>query len=300
MPLCASSRSTGTCVAAPSSAFGKGRYSPLSRIYHVRLTYYPRLFFDGWRIDASYVSIHVLDPPIGALARKAGRRLPHVYRNHHDPDLPALCVYDPEADEWDPSMFLVDTIIPWTSDWLFFFEGWEIDGVFGGRGRHPEPPSVPCQTKPTLETVAPSASAAFHSFGQRGRRFRILSIDGGGIRGIFPAAVLAGLEAQYTSGRPISDFFDLVAGTSTGGIIALGLGAGYSAADMLALYVDRGGEIFPPFPQTRLGRVRAGLAGLKTFVRYRYDRVRATADLRGETRFTQNRGLSTAPLYSFY
>src|SRR3977135_2302107 len=53
------------------------------------------------------------------------------------------------------------------------------------------------------------------------RRFRILSIDGGGIRGIFPAAVLAGLERRYAGGHSIASYFDLVAGTSTGGILAL-------------------------------------------------------------------------------
>src|SRR5215470_12247826 len=57
------------------------------------------------------------------------------------------------------------------------------------------------------------------------RRFRILSIDGGGIRGVFPAAVLAGLERNHTGGSSIASYFDLVAGTSTGGILALGLGA---------------------------------------------------------------------------
>src|SRR5260370_9929316 len=77
------------------------------------------------------------------------------------------------------------------------------------------------------------------------RRFRILSIDGGGIRGIFPAAVLAGLERQFTGGSSIASYFDLVAGTSTGGILALGLGAGYTAADLFDLYVTRGNEIFP-------------------------------------------------------
>jgi uncharacterized protein len=69
------------------------------------------------------------------------------------------------------------------------------------------------------------------------QRFRILSIDGGGIRGIFPAAVLTEFERQFTGGNPISAYFDLVAGTSTGGILALGLGAGYFAADLLDLYV---------------------------------------------------------------
>src|SRR5439155_5084813 len=75
------------------------------------------------------------------------------------------------------------------------------------------------------------------------RRFRILSIDGGGIRGNFPAAVLAGLERHYTGGSSIASYFDLVAGTSTGGILALGLGAGYAAEELLDLYVRRGCEV---------------------------------------------------------
>ena len=78
---------------------------------------------------------------------------------------------------------------------------------------------------------------------------RILSIDGGGIRGIIPAVVLARLERQ--TGQPVADLFDLVAGTSTGGILALGLtrpGQGgrplYSAADMAELYEKEGAKIF--------------------------------------------------------
>ena len=51
---------------------------------------------------------------------------------------------------------------------------------------------------------------------------RILSIDGGGIKGVFPAAFLADVEEKLD--RPIVDHFDLIVGTSTGGIIALGLG----------------------------------------------------------------------------
>src|SRR5690554_4752392 len=51
--------------------------------------------------------------------------------------------------------------------------------------------------------------------------FRILSIDGGGIRGVIPAMVLTAIEEK--AGRPIADLFDLIAGTSTGGIIAVGL-----------------------------------------------------------------------------
>lgn len=71
---------------------------------------------------------------------------------------------------------------------------------------------------------------------------RILSIDGGGIRGVFPAAFLAALEEDLD--RPLHEHFDLIAGTSTGGIIAIGLGMGLSAKDILTLYEERGPEIF--------------------------------------------------------
>lgn len=62
--------------------------------------------------------------------------------------------------------------------------------------------------------------------------FRILSIDGGGIRGIFPATFLAGLEERYLGGISVAQYFDLITGTSTGGIIALGLAAGLTAAEL--------------------------------------------------------------------
>ena len=76
--------------------------------------------------------------------------------------------------------------------------------------------------------------------------FRILSIDGGGIKGIFPAGVLTYLEEHCLGGQPIGDYFDLIAGTSTGGIIALGLGAGLTARSLQDLYVNKGHRVFPP------------------------------------------------------
>jgi patatin-like phospholipase/acyl hydrolase len=74
--------------------------------------------------------------------------------------------------------------------------------------------------------------------------FRILSVDGGGIKGVFPASFLAALEEDLPS--PISAYFDLIAGTSTGGIIALGLGLGLTAKQLLDFYVSEGPSIFPP------------------------------------------------------
>lgn len=71
---------------------------------------------------------------------------------------------------------------------------------------------------------------------------RILSIDGGGIKGVFPAAFLADIEE--TLPEPIHSYFDLIVGTSTGGIIALGLGLGFKASEILDFYRNYGPQIF--------------------------------------------------------
>lgn len=71
---------------------------------------------------------------------------------------------------------------------------------------------------------------------------RILSIDGGGIKGVFPASFLATMEDSI--GDSIANYFDLIVGTSTGGIIALGLGLGFTANEMLNFYEDYGPNIF--------------------------------------------------------
>ena len=72
---------------------------------------------------------------------------------------------------------------------------------------------------------------------------RILALDGGGIKGAFTASVLATLERE--AGRRAADHFDLITGTSTGGILAIGLGLGFAAEDLLTFYVERGATIFP-------------------------------------------------------
>lgn len=90
--------------------------------------------------------------------------------------------------------------------------------------------------------------------------FRILSIDGGGIRGVFPAAYLAELEKRFLNGASIVNHFDMVAGTSTGGIIALALGKGMTAQQALEIYTKRGHRIFPT--KTGLGRLARWIRSL--------------------------------------
>lgn len=88
---------------------------------------------------------------------------------------------------------------------------------------------------------------------------RVLSIDGGGIRGIIPARVL--VELERLTGRPIADLFDIVAGTSTGGLIALSAAKpdasgqpAMTAEQILSIYLDDGATMFPDLTPRKLVR----------------------------------------------
>lgn len=74
----------------------------------------------------------------------------------------------------------------------------------------------------------------------------ILSIDGGGVRGIIPLACLVRLEAREA--KPSREIFDFVAGTSTGAIIAAGIAVGISARGLLALYRELANKAFERLP----------------------------------------------------
>lgn len=73
--------------------------------------------------------------------------------------------------------------------------------------------------------------------------FRILSLDGGGIWGIVSSTMLVTLEKLI--GQPLNEYFDLIAGTSTGSIVACGLSNGNSPQQLVNLYAENGKTIFP-------------------------------------------------------
>lgn len=83
-----------------------------------------------------------------------------------------------------------------------------------------------------------------------GRPKRILALDGGGLRGILTLAVLEKIEQdlrrQHNAGDDfrLSDYFDLIAGTSTGAIIAAALAMGWKCSDLTKKYFELGNEVF--------------------------------------------------------
>ncbi|MBS8264125.1 patatin [Mesobacillus boroniphilus] len=71
---------------------------------------------------------------------------------------------------------------------------------------------------------------------------RILCIDGGGIRGIFPIAILQAIEEEY--GKPVGELFDVISGTSTGAIIAASVALNTSMQELMGRYETYGERIF--------------------------------------------------------
>lgn len=94
---------------------------------------------------------------------------------------------------------------------------------------------------------------------------RILTIDGGGVRGIIPAVLLADLERR--TGRPARETFDFVAGTSSGAVIAAGIAAGIPAQRIVELYIERAPELFRSIP------IISGLRRLLTGTLYDAERL---------------------------
>ncbi len=84
--------------------------------------------------------------------------------------------------------------------------------------------------------------------------FKVLSIDGGGIRGLYSAELLTGLAARFKiPADKIGACFDLIAGTSTGGLLAAGLCANKSPSVLSRLYKEKGADIFSgtPMPESK-------------------------------------------------
>lgn len=90
---------------------------PLCHTYTVRITW------DGHRRRPV---VRILQPRLNA---PEGGSLPHIFPGNE------LCLHYP--DEWSPELAIADTIIPWTSEWLYFYELWAATGEWQGGGHDP-------------------------------------------------------------------------------------------------------------------------------------------------------------------
>ena len=113
----------------------EGSLRPLSQTYAVQVG----LFLDrnhGKSAASTVPQVTVMDPLLRRRSEDPSDPIPHHYANPDRPELPLLCLYDPDAREWHSGLAVAHTIIPWTIDWLACYEGWLATGEWTGGGRH--------------------------------------------------------------------------------------------------------------------------------------------------------------------
>ena len=115
------------------SAYWSGSLRPISQLYSIDIQY---------RVNRKHVGSEFQSPRVTVVAPLLRRRpelpsepIPHHYPNSDHPQLPFLCLYDPEQQEWHPGLGIATTIVPWTIDWLACYEGWLATGEWTGGGR---------------------------------------------------------------------------------------------------------------------------------------------------------------------
>jgi hypothetical protein len=87
-----------------------------------------------WRFREAVVMPHVfiLDPKLRPRSGGRYEDIPHLIFNRRNPTESALCLYDPDSREWNSTMLIADTTVPWASEWLHYYECWHLDGIWRG------------------------------------------------------------------------------------------------------------------------------------------------------------------------
>jgi hypothetical protein len=112
---------------------GTGRLGPGSLVWEMMIQ--PSVFSRPYQARIEYRQEHIpgtriTDPNLRLLA--GDRKIPHLYNQVGDP----LCLFYVPAREWNSSMPIAKTIVPWSCEWLFHFEAWLHSGEWDGGGIH--------------------------------------------------------------------------------------------------------------------------------------------------------------------
>lgn len=85
--------------------------------------------------------VFIVEPELKPRLNGSFEEIPHLLFNSDAPASSALCLFDPDGREWDATMLIADTTIPWASEWLHHYECWHLDGIWRGANA-PGPISV--------------------------------------------------------------------------------------------------------------------------------------------------------------
>lgn len=115
----------------------------------------------SFRVTAAIPHVFILDPKLRPRTGGRSEDIPHLLFNSNAPEDSALCLFDPAAGEWKPSMLIADTTVPWATEWLHHYECWHLDGVWRGANA-PGPMCI----GDAMREVAPSTNSAADNAGE--------------------------------------------------------------------------------------------------------------------------------------
>ena len=99
------------------------RPTAISELYDVKIVY----------TENKWVKIFVINKTLELAENRT--KLPHVC----DSQKQQLCLYSPSKKEWNAHNYIIDTIIPWVSEWLYYYELWLPEGKWLGGGHNEYP-----------------------------------------------------------------------------------------------------------------------------------------------------------------
>ena len=116
----------------PGQAIWEGPLQPYAQPYIVRLTWC--LCVRGTAIRSRYSSprVFVINPPLIRREEELEKPIPHLYRQPAAKLPPQLCLYWPDGVEFKADKYLADTVLPWASEWLGYYELWHATGTWAG------------------------------------------------------------------------------------------------------------------------------------------------------------------------
>ena len=123
-------------VLSDDFAIWEGWLAGNERKYRVRVTY-GTPYIGATALYRAFPVVQIREPELVPNPRAVEEApLPHVYLMRNDIPRSPLCLFDPDAGEWNADDFIALTTIPWASDWLACYEAWRATGRWYGGGRH--------------------------------------------------------------------------------------------------------------------------------------------------------------------
>jgi hypothetical protein len=113
-----------------------GQVRPLMQPYTISVGYIAPTVVELLDRRRMQPRVAILAPELRPRRGDPEGQLPHVYYTGEGPLDCVLCLFDPDSNEWSPSMALAETTVPWAIDWLAAYEGWRATGKWTATGKH--------------------------------------------------------------------------------------------------------------------------------------------------------------------